>query len=68
MITPITIQPIPVSERMPDDWTAVLMFMSDGEIREGYCEGVTWFYTSEIPVKGCTVLAWADMPTWEPTP
>ncbi len=67
-MTPITIQPIPVSERMPDDWTAVLMFMSDGEVLQGYCESGLWFYASEIFVRGGTVLAWADMPTWEPTP
>jgi hypothetical protein len=55
-----TITWTPVTERLPDDDTSVLLQLSDGEVTTGWHEGRRWMDVTGYPV--FDVSHWAPMP------
>jgi hypothetical protein len=55
---------VPVSDRLPDDATTVLLFspVFDEPCWTGYMEGDAWFQADGRPLGDTAVTHWAHMP------
>lgn len=53
---------IPVSARLPDDDTSVLMALSDDEVWQGYRDGDIWRDNLATPIAPERVTHWMHMP------
>jgi hypothetical protein len=52
----------PVTERLPDDDTMVLLTLSDGEVWPGYRDGDVWRYVTADIIESEQVTDWMHMP------
>jgi hypothetical protein len=52
---------IATATQLPDDETAVLIALADGEVWTGYVMAGEWFYQSDDPI-GVEVTHWMDFP------
>jgi hypothetical protein len=53
---------IPVSERLPDDETLVLIALNDDDVWPGFRTGGTWRYVDAMPITVERVTHWMHMP------
>lgn len=65
MIT-VTIVLKPIAEGLPDADSNVLLGLSDGHTCEGFLDGETWRDATAWPIEDATVVAWAEMPRFNP--
>jgi hypothetical protein len=52
---------IPVTQKLPDDETAVLIALDDGEVWTGYMDAGEWHYVSGDLMEA-KVTHWQDLP------
>lgn len=52
----------PITERLPDDDTLVLLALSDEEVWPGFRDGEVWRYVDATPIESALVTDWMDLP------
>lgn len=52
----------PVTERLPDDETLVLLAFSDDEVWPGFRDGDVWRHVDATPIESAQVTDWMDLP------
>jgi hypothetical protein len=53
---------IPVSDRLPDDETLVLLALNDDDVWPGFRASDTWRYVDAMPITVERVTHWMPMP------
>nr|WP_307742719.1 DUF551 domain-containing protein [Massilia varians] len=53
---------VPVTEKLPDDDTLVLLALNDDEAWPGYRDGDIWRYVDAMPIANERVTHWMKMP------
>jgi len=61
-----TITWTPITERLPDDESTVLLGLADGFSCEGFLDGDQWRDVCATPLLAGEVTHWAEMPRCEP--
>jgi hypothetical protein len=52
----------PVADRLPDDFTLVLLALSDDEVWPGFRDAGVWRYVDATPIESATVTHWTNLP------
>lgn len=52
----------PVSDRLPDDATLVLLAFADGDVWPGYRDGGIWCDASAMPIVSELITDWMHLP------
>jgi ParB-like chromosome segregation protein Spo0J len=58
----ITVEWIPVENKLPDADTTVLLALTEGEVWLGYLDGEAWRYADSMPVVLSRVTHWMHLP------